>query len=134
MIQVQIGRALTRAGVDGVRWVLVETPAVAAAPVAGAQVLAMAAADAAEAPGQSARARLSLALLRGLVLGVGLALAWWLTAGALGPAGSGLRRSPAPVTPVTPAATPAREASHPPVTPPAEPAASAAPLITADLR
>lgn len=133
MIQVQIGRALTRAGVDGVRWVLVDAPAVAAAPAPGAQVLAMAAADAAEAPGQSARARLSLALLRALVLGMGLALAWWLTAGALGPAGNGLRRSAAPATPAaTP--VPAREAGHPPAPAPAEPAASAAPLITADLR
>lgn len=89
MIEVQIASQVTLGGVDGVRWVLVETGddggAPALPPVGGdlpSTALPQAAPPAA---GPGAPARLSLALLKLLVIGLAAGLALWLAQSMFGP-------------------------------------------------
>jgi hypothetical protein len=124
MIQVQIASQLTRRGVDGVRWVLIDSaePGAGAptAPATGAAAAGMAdaaqsaansaAQSAAQAPGDNPRATVSLALLRLAVLAVGLALAWGATQWLVVQPQQGLRSGPdkavpQPATPPSPAAS-----------------------------
>jgi len=124
MIQVQIASQLTRRGVSGLRWVLVENGDAAAAPApAPAQRLADAAESAAQAPGNNARATVSLTLLRAATLALGLVAAGWSASLVLGKARStGSAPPPASARPLPAAASPPPSASQTP---------AAAPLLTA---
>ena len=78
MIQVQVAGLLTREGVDGLRWVLVDgqpRPPEAAAPAAGAALTAGGAAPHADAEGRSARAQVLRLLMGWLAMLAGLAVA-----------------------------------------------------------
>lgn len=91
MIQVQIASQLTRHGVDGIRWVLVEaadnthlTAAPPAAVLAGLPSTGAAAAAVASTAHRPPRA-LSLALLKLLVTGLGVGAALWMAQATFGP-------------------------------------------------
>lgn len=132
MIQVQIASQVTANGVDGIRWVLVEaanaadTPAAAPAAVLAASQGVAVGAEAGHRPPPA----LSLALLKLLVMGLGVGLALWLAHTTLGPA-----RLPWWVP--TGAEAPPRDRlpTHtvPGAAPVAPPASAAGPLITAEL-
>jgi hypothetical protein len=87
MIQVQIASQLNLSGVDGIRWVLVESADDGPPPaVPPAAVLA-----AAQSPGLTTESHrppraLSLALLKFLVMGLGVGAALWVAQATLGPA------------------------------------------------
>ena len=88
MIQVQIASQLTTHGVDGIRWVLVEGADAARLPAAPAVALLAAEPSAAGEGGAAQRPprALSLALLKLLVMGVGMGVALWVAQASLGPA------------------------------------------------
>jgi len=74
MIHVQIASRLTLAGVDGIRWVLVDDSDAPAPDAAPAQAAAAKPLPAHEA----ARVRVSLALMKSLVMGAGFGAAIWM--------------------------------------------------------
>lgn len=134
MIQVQIASQLTADGVDGIRWVLVEAIDSARLSVAPpAAVLAAApAAEVAAAPLHRPPRTLSLALLKLLIMGLGVGTALGLAQATLGPArlpwwgpagADALPRDHLP-THTVPSAAPAAP-------PAARPASAAEPLVTA---
>jgi hypothetical protein len=129
MIQVQIASQLTTHGVDGIRWVLVEGADVAFPPAAPASVMQAAVSSAAASGGAQRPSRaLTLALLKLLVMGVGVGLALWVAQATLGsarlpwwePAGAGTQPRERLPTHTLPGAAPA---------PP--PASATQPLVTA---
>jgi hypothetical protein len=153
MIQVQIASQITLLGVQGIRWVLVDSAdACSSAGPTPAEALTAAVSPAAP---SAERSLLSAGVLKLGLTGLGLGLALWTThawlgaptapglaptlgAGAAGRAGVLLPIGAAPTPPAAnstpvlrPAVTPAA-ASAP--TESAPPAAVAAPLITAELR
>lgn len=132
MIHVQIASQLTRDGVDGVRWVLVEpVDTAAAAPPTPAASLSAAMADG---PAQRAAERnhWALGLAKAGVLGLGMGAALWAGQAWLGPVTAPLfaaDRTPAaavvPAAPDAPAAGAAAPALPGTGLPAALPAASA---------
>ncbi len=142
MIQVQIASRLTLAGVDGIRWVLVDdsdAPAAETAPLPAPT----AAAPAKPAPAhEAARGRVSLALMKSLVMGAGFGAAIWMAQVNFGaPTVHWWRDAPLPpkagvIAPAPPllrsAPQPAVGIDLPQAPEPAAPAAStAAPTLTA---
>ena len=130
MIQVQIASQLTATGGDGVRWVLVEGANDAGAAVAApAAVLAAAQAQAAGTDaGRRTPPALSLVLVKLLVMGLGLGLAFWAAHATLGPV-----RLPwwAPVGAETSPRDRLPTHTVPRAAPPSPPASAADPLVTA---
>jgi hypothetical protein len=87
MIHVQIASQVTTTGVDGIRWVLVEaatTPQLSAVPPAAVFAAAQSPVVGANAAQRPQRA-LSLALLKLLVMTLGVGGALWLAQATLGP-------------------------------------------------
>ena len=87
MIHVQIASQVTATGVDGIRWVLVEaadTPHLSAAPPAAVLAAGQSPVLGADAAHRPPRA-LSLALLKLLVMALGVGGALWLAQATLGP-------------------------------------------------
>lgn len=144
MIHVQIASRLTLAGVDGVRWVLVDdsdAPAPDDAPVpipVNAVPLRLAPAE------EAARGRVSLALMKSLVMGAAFGVAIWMAQANFGaptvrwwqesplPAKAGAVAPVAPTPTPTPTPQPAGGVDLPLAPVPAAPAASAAvPTLTA---
>lgn len=132
MIQVQIASQLTSTGVDGVRWVLVE--GASAVDTAAPAPAALLVASQGVAPRSGAARRtppaLSLALVKLLVVGLGVGLAIWVAQATLGPA-----RLPW-WTPAGAATTPRDHLpthTTPRAAPVSPPASAASPLVTAVL-
>lgn len=145
MIHVQIASRLTLAGVDGVRWVLVDDSD-APSPDAAPAPAPIATAAAPPAPAEvAARGRVSLALMKSLVMGAGFGAAIWMAQSNFGPPTvrwwqeaptQAKPNAPAPLQsaplPLQSAPRPAGGAAAEPSAPePAAPAASAAPTLTA---
>ncbi|OYU89445.1 MAG: hypothetical protein CFE45_24195 [Burkholderiales bacterium PBB5] len=140
MLHVQIASRLPLAGVDGIRWVLVDDSDAPSPDAAPAPAAVEAAAPKLAPAEEAARSRVSLALMKSLVMGAGLGAAIWMAQTNFGPPTVRWWQDPpalpkagtlAPV-PLRSAPQPAGGVELPRAPEPAAPAASAAlPTLTA---